>query len=202
MMMMIKQPSIRAQQQPLRQTPAAAALMLLLMLAASPATQAQTIKPGLWEIQMQPQLSPERQAAMAQAQKQMAGMPAEQRKMMEDMMAKNGIRANLATGAVTMKVCITPEQAAANELPVDEKGKCSHQVQRSGKQIQTRFNCSEPPMQGESTTTLNSAESYSTQMSMVSQAKGKSETMSMSGSGQWLGSQCGNVAPLQAPGRK
>ena len=68
-------------------------LCAALLLAGSALAQAQSIKPGLWEVKMQPQLSPERQAAMAQAQQQLAQMPAEQRKMMEEMMAKSGVNA-------------------------------------------------------------------------------------------------------------
>ena len=173
-------------------------LLASALLLGAQAAQAQNIKPGLWENKMQTQLSPERQAMMAEAQKQMNAMPAEQRKMIQDMMAKQGISADTSSGMVTMKVCITPEQAALNELPVDDKGKCKYQIQRNGKQIQSQFNCSDPQIVGEGTATINSAESYSSTMRATTQLNGKSEVMSMTGQGRWLGSDCGGIAPMKS----
>ncbi len=173
-------------------------LLAAVLVLATQTAQAQNIKPGLWENQMQPQLSPERQAMMAEAQKQMSAMSAEQRKMIQDMMAKNGINADIGAGVVTLKVCISPEQAALNELPIDSKGKCRHQTQRSGKQIQTQFTCSEPQISGESTATILSPESYSSTTRATTQVNGKGETMSLTGHGRWLGSDCGGIAPMRA----
>ncbi|MCV2362702.1 DUF3617 domain-containing protein [Paucibacter sp. DJ1R-11] len=172
-------------------------LCAALLLAGSALAQAQAIKPGLWEIKMNPQLSPERQAAMAQAQQQLAQMPAEQRKMMEEMMAKAGVNANLATGAVTLKVCITPEQAALNQLPVSSQGNCKHQLERKGAQILNRFSCSEPELSGEGTTTLSSAEAYSSNMNSTTRVGGKTETMSVQSQGRWLSGDCGGIAPMK-----
>ena len=51
-------------------------------------------------------------AAMAQMQKQMAAMSPEQRKMVEDMMAKKGMQMGAAPGGgMAVKVCLTPEMA-------------------------------------------------------------------------------------------
>lgn len=170
-----------------------------LLLTGSALAQAQNIKPGLWEIKMNPQLSPERQAAMAQAQQQLAQMPAEQRKMMEEMMAKAGVSANLATGAMTIKVCITPEQAALNQLPVSSQGSCKHQVERKGAQILNRFSCSDPDISGEGTSTLSSAEAYSSSMSSTARVGGKSETTTVQSQGRWQGADCGGIAPMKTP---
>ncbi|MEJ6004935.1 DUF3617 domain-containing protein [Paucibacter sp. AS339] len=173
-------------------------LLSLALLAGATAAQAQNIRPGLWENQLQPQLSPERQAMMVEAQKQMNAMPAEQRKMIQDMMAKNGINADLNSGQVSLKVCITPEQAALNELPLDQKGKCKYDVQRKGNQIQAHFNCSDPQLSGDSTATLNGPESYRSTTRTTALVNGKSETMSMTGQGRWLSADCGNIAPMQS----
>ncbi|MCV2367898.1 DUF3617 domain-containing protein [Paucibacter oligotrophus] len=173
-------------------------LLAAVLLSGVQAALAQNIKPGLWENKMQPQLSPERQAMMAEAQKQMSAMPAEQRKMIQDMMDKQGISADIGSGLVTMKVCITPEQAALNELPIDDKGKCQYQIQRHGKQIQSQFTCSDPQISGESSATINSAESYSSTMRATTLMNGKSEAMTMTGQGRWLGTDCGGIAPMKS----
>ena len=53
----------------------------LLLLAALPA-HAQTMKPGLWEVNNKLGGSPEMDKAMAQMQEQMANLPPAQRKAM------------------------------------------------------------------------------------------------------------------------
>ena len=95
------------------------------------------------------------------------------------MMAKSGVKANMASGEVTLKVCITPEQAALNQLPESNPGNCKHQLERKGAQILNRFSCIEPELSGEGTTTLSSPEAYRSTMSTVSRAGGKSETISV-----------------------
>lgn len=71
-------------------TACAPALGLLFLLA--PPVAAQSLKPGLWEINNKMQSSSGQvEKAMAEAQKQMAAMPPEQRKLMQDMMAKQGV---------------------------------------------------------------------------------------------------------------
>jgi len=172
-------------------------LCAALLLAGSALAQAQNIKPGLWEVKMQPQLSPERQAMLAKAQQQLAQMPTEQRQMMEEMMAKSGVKANMASGEVTLKVCITPEQAALNQLPESNPGNCKHQLERKGAQILNRFSCIEPELSGEGTTTLSSPEAYRSTMSTVSRAGGKSETISVQSQGRWLSGDCGGIAPMK-----
>eukprot|EP01036_Dinobryon_divergens_P043480 gene43480-57883_t len=80
---------------------------------------AQNIKPGLWEITNQMQGAPgsKADAAMAQMQKQMAAMSPEQRKMVEDMMAKKGLQiGSTPGGGMAVKVCVTPEMAARNDV--------------------------------------------------------------------------------------
>ena len=68
-------------------------LAAALVLAAS-AASAQSLKPGLWEIshKMQTSGNAKGQDAMAQMNQQMATMPPEQRKKIEEMMAKDGAR--------------------------------------------------------------------------------------------------------------
>ncbi|RZJ04460.1 MAG: DUF3617 family protein, partial [Rubrivivax sp.] len=110
---------------------------LLLAGLAVGVSQAQTMKPGLWEFKQTPQLDPARQAQMAQAQKAMESVPPEQRKMVEQMMTKNGVSMNMAGGVITIKTCVTKEQAERNMAPVNQSGKCTQDVKRSDNTIQT-----------------------------------------------------------------
>ncbi|MCB2028402.1 MAG: DUF3617 family protein, partial [Rhodoferax sp.] len=60
----------------------------LLTLFAALQVQAQNLQPGLWELTSTMHSgSGQMEKAMAEAQKQMAALPPEQRKMMQDMMA-------------------------------------------------------------------------------------------------------------------
>lgn len=170
---------------------------VLALLAASGPALSQTMKPGLWELRQQPQqLDAKRQAQMEQAQQKMAALPAEQRKMMEQMMASRGVNIDVAAGgAVTIKACVSKEQAERNEPPLADQGQCSHQSQRSGNVIRTKFQCNEPAAEGESEVTLNGSEGFSSKTRVTQQSKGKPETMTIQGEARWLGADCGTLKP-------
>ena len=175
------------------------ALLLLASLAGlSPiSSHAQTMKPGLWEFKQTPQLDPARQAQMAQAQKAMENMPAEQRKMVEQMMAQRGVSMNMAGGVITLKTCITKEQAERNMAPVNHQGNCTQDVKRSGSVIQTHFVCTDPASEGDATVTLRGSEGFTNDVTIRSQRQGKTETTKVSGEGRWLGADCGDVQPTK-----
>jgi hypothetical protein len=161
---------------------------------AAPALAAPSMKPGLWEFKSQMH-SPDgkMEQAMAQAQKQMAAMAPEQRKMMEDMMAKHGVSMN--GSGVTAKVCVTKEMAARNEAPVQTQGNCT--TSRSpmvGNAMKMHFTCTHPASSGEGEITFHGDNAYHMHMTMT----GGNRTMSMDADGRFLGSDCGSIAPMDA----
>lgn len=178
-------------------------LLACATLLIAVTTHAQSMKPGLWEITNQMQGAPgsKADAAMAQMQKQMAAMSPEQRKMVEDMMAKKGMQMGAAPGGgMAVKVCLTPEMAARNEVAPTQQGSCTHTPSpRTGNTQKFAFTCTQPPSRGEGQITFTSAEAYSMAMKTVATIKGKEETMDMQANGKWLGSDCGTVKPLAAP---
>lgn len=172
----------------------------LLALAAATA-HAQNIKPGLWEISNQMQGSGQMGDAMAKAQKQMESMPPEQRKMMQDMLAKQGVQMGApgAGGGMTVKVCMTQEMVDRNEVGRQQPG-CTHTYgQRSGNTMKFSWVCTQPPSSGEGQVTFTSAEAYSMKMTSTSTVHGKPEKMDMQTSGRWLGGDCGGIKPLGMP---
>lgn len=173
------------------------AVLLLAGLAAS-AAHAQNMKPGLWEFKQTPQLDPTHQAQMAQAQKAMESMPAEQRQMMEKMMASRGINVSMSGGAITIKTCVTKEQAERNMAPVTHQGNCTQDVKRSGSTIQTHFVCTDPASEGDATVTLRGNEGFTNDVTVRHIRQGKTEVTKISGEGRWLGSDCGDVKPMQS----
>ncbi len=84
------------------------ALTLLSLATALPAS-AQSMRPGLWEITNQMSSGDNKmQEQMAMVQKQMASMPPDQRKMMEEMMAKHGASMPVMDkDGMHIKACVT-----------------------------------------------------------------------------------------------
>ena len=177
------------------------AATLLALIAASTA-HAQSTKPGLWEMTNKMGGNAQMDSAMAEAQKQMAAMPPDQRKMMEEMMAKQGINMPTAKsgGAMGIKICITPEMAARNEMPNQQDGDCTTTItSRSGSTMKAKFVCTEPPMTGEGTYTFSGDTAYTADIKMRTTQNGKPENMTIQASGKWLSSSCGAIKPLVAP---
>ena len=177
-----------------------------VLLATSAATaSAQTMKPGLWEIATQMQGgSGEMAGAMAQAQKQMESMPPEQRKMMQDMMAKQGVQTGASGGGgMTVKICMTQEMVDRNEVSARQganPGDCTHtNSPRVGNTMKFSFVCTKPPSSGEGQVTFTSPEAYSMKMTTTGTMRGKPEKMEMQTAGRWLGANCGTVKPLAMP---
>ncbi len=178
-----------------------AASVLALMLLASPLASAQNLKPGLWEISNKMQSgSGQLEKGMAEMQKQMAAMPPEQRKMMQDMMAKQGVALGAGgPGNMVAKICMTKDMVERNDLP-SQQGDCkSTSSPRSGNTMKMSFVCTQPPSSGEGTVTFVSPEAYSMKMAMKSTVQGKAETMTMDGGGKWLSADCGVVKPMVGP---
>lgn len=170
----------------------------LLLAGLAGLAQAQTMKPGLWEFKQTPQLDPARQAQLAQAQKAMESMPPERRAMIEQMMAKNGVSVNMAGGVITVKTCITQEQAERNLAPLSQHGNCTQESKRSGNVIQTHFVCTDPASEGDATVTLRGSEAFTNDITIRHQRQGKTEVAKINGEGRWLGADCGDVQPMKS----
>jgi len=160
--------------------------------------QAQTMKPGLWEMQTRMQSSSgEIEKAMAQMQQQMAAMTPEQRKMMQDMMGKHGVGMGAGgPGGMSVKICMTKEMVERNEIPVQEGDCRSTQSPRSGNTMKFSFSCTKPPSSGEGEVTFVSPQAYTTKVTVNTTATGKAERMTMDGQGKWLGAECGAIKPV------
>lgn len=160
--------------------------------------QAQTIKPGLWEMNQKMGGSPQMDQAMAQMQQQMASMPPAQRKQMEEMLAKQGMSMPSAGagGGMAMKMCITPEMAAKQDMPMQSEGDCTSTVtSRSANALKMNFVCKKPPSSGEGTYTFTGDTAYTMKMVMNTTHQGKPQTTTLDGTGKWLSADCGSVKP-------
>lgn len=158
---------------------------------------AQAMKPGLWEIANRMQMGAQMDQQMAQVQQQMAALPPEQRKMMEQMMASQGIKLGAGgPGAVNLQVCVTREMAQRNEIP-PAQGDCRNSVSpRVGNAMKFTFVCTAPPANGEGEVTFLGPEAYTVNMTVNTLSQGRQEKISMQGSGKWLSADCGSVKPM------
>lgn len=176
------------------------AALLLCTLAIPALAHAQSTKPGLWEMTQKMGGNAEMDQAMAQMQKQMAGMSPAERKMMQDMLAKQGMAmpAPAAGGGMTVKMCITPEMAAKQDLPVQTEGECTTTVtSRSANVVKMNFVCKNPPSTGEGTYTFQGDSAYTMKMLMKTTHQGKPQNVTLDGQGKWVAANCGNVKPLK-----
>ena len=171
-----------------------------LAVAAAPAS-AQTMKPGLWEITNKMGGSPEMDQAMAQLQQQMANMPPEQRKMMEDMMAKKGMgMGGVSPGGIVVKACITKEMAERNQMPMQHSGDCTNAISdKTSSGMKMKFICTNPPSSGEGQFSFMGDSAYTMKMKISTAGQGKPQVTTVDGSGKWVTSDCGNITPMAAP---
>ena len=173
----------------------------LAATVAFSAAQAQTMKPGLWEMTSKVGGNPQMDQAMAEMQKQMAAMSPEQRKMMEGMMGKQGMGMGAAAGGgFAIKACITKEMAERNQMPTQQQGDCTNTISdKTSSSMKMKFTCTNPPSNGEGQVTFSGDGAYSTKMKINSAIDGKAQTMTVDGSGKWLGADCGSVKPVVMP---
>jgi hypothetical protein len=174
------------------------AVCIATLTLGAMAAHAQSTRPGLWEINSKMGGNPEMEAAMAQMQQQMASMSPEQRKMMQDMMAKQGMSMGAGPGGgMQVKVCLTPEMAARQDLPTQTEGDCTTTItSRSAAGMKMNFVCKNPPSTGEATYTFAGDSAYTMKMAMNSVQQGKPQTVTIDAQGKWLAKDCGTIKPM------
>ena len=180
--------------------PASIAAWSLMAIVSAPVF-AQSTAPGLWQIENKMGGNPEMERAMAQMQAQMAAMPPAQRKQLEAMMGQKGVSIGAgAGGAIAVKMCITPEMAAKQQLPTQTEGDCTSKIDsRSGNTMQFSFTCTNPPSSGSGSYTFTSDKAYTMNMAFKSMPSGKPHNMTMNAKAQWLSGDCGNIKPIALP---
>jgi hypothetical protein len=170
-----------------------AALAAFVAFGAHAQTQ---LKPGLWEqvgtIKSQ---SGQIEKAMAEAQAQIAKLPPEQRRQIEQMMAERGV--GIGNGATTVRLCLTAADVAQGNIPV-QSGDCTQKVlNRDGNVTKVSFTCqTEPPVSGEGEVRVISPTSNLMTATVLTQVNGQPEKLDTTQKGTWLGDDCGSIKPL------
>ena len=176
---------------------AAAAVAWPLLAAAEPAP----LKPGLWEMKMQRD-GVDASAQMQQMQEQMKNMSPEQREMVQKMMKQHGVSIE---GGGVFKVCMTKEsmdQDAWHQQSQRESG-CKTQTTRGGKVWKWHQSCPAPnASESDGEATFVSDTQYTMKTSTTLDDGGQKKTHTMTGSGTWLGADCGDIKPALPPKKK
>ncbi|UUY09508.1 DUF3617 domain-containing protein [Pseudomonas sp. J452] len=161
---------------------------LLLGLCLLPAlASAEQIRPGLWEftsnLQSDGQAMPDMQEMLGQLQ----NLPPEQRQMMEQMMAKQGVK----LGGAGVQLCLSEAQAKAHDIPLqDPESGCTHEITERGADVwKFRFTC--PDGQGEGETRFEGDTAFSTQVNGVYGGR----QSSMHSQARWVSADCGGLLP-------
>lgn len=183
----------------------AASFFLFAALAAG-ATQAQGtggLKPGLWEsrttkMQLNGQDMLKQMAAVqAQMRQSLAAMPPEQRKKMEGMLAQQG------GDGMTQRLCVSAEMAAREQavVPRPAQAECEPpKFQRNGHRTSFEVSCKQAGggtarVKGESVVTGDTVSTKAE--TRGTDPGGAPHTMLVETQMKYLGSDCGQVKPVE-----
>lgn len=168
-------------------------LMLILAILAAGQAVAQTIKPGLWEVNSKVKTgNAQTDQALSAALAQLAAMPPAQRAQMEAVMAQNGISMPKAgsDGGITLTACVTPEMAARKELPLNQKGKCTSTQEPVAGGLNVSFVCTDPASSGKGQIRFNGDSAYSMTMNVTNNSGTGPQSATVESAGRWLGATC------------
>ncbi|HNT40289.1 MAG TPA: DUF3617 domain-containing protein [Rubrivivax sp.] len=160
---------------------------------------AQKIAPGLWEIRSNMSSGDGKlQQQMAEMQKQMAQLPPEQRKMMEEVLARQGMGMDVSKGMPTVRICVSKEQAERDVPPMELDSQCRFErFQRRGSTMRFAFVCTDPAGRGEGEIKFQGDKAYTSHMtSETTVGKGRVERMTIDQQSRWISADCGKLKPL------
>lgn len=194
-------------------------LMGLLATGAAFPTQADTLKvdmkPGLWEHRItlvggndMAAQTEQMQKAMEEVKKQMAGLPPEQRKMMEEMMAQQGMKfsdqgvsmqnnkVQISKDGTIVKQCVTQAQIDKGYLP-ETGDECKPTITQISKtKFKTTYTCTgQQNVTGEGNIEFTSPTQYKGKSHFITNNDGKSQRYETEQTGSWLSSDCGDIEP-------
>lgn len=159
-------------------------------MAAMPA-HAQRTAPGLWEIKIeQTHADGEIAKQLAEAKRQLASMPPEARAMMAQMLSQQGLSLD-DNGGVTVRICMTPEDAERAGIPQHHED-CDYEIlERGADRLRARIQCrDEGRTRGEGEVRFEGDRAYRGSFDVESRMDGKPMRMKMTQQARWLAEDC------------
>ena len=172
---------------------------LILACACAQAAHGAALKPGLWEMTSKvAAATPETMQALAMAQQQMATLPPEQRRAIDQMLAQHGVTMQLAEGGgVKVNFCLSKEQAENPRLPSGQPGQCDTTQTPVPGGLNIAFRCSRPQSSGTGQVIFEGDSGYTMRMNVDSKVQGQAQNMTVESAGRWLSSDCGGTPPVR-----
>lgn len=163
-----------------------AACLFAALLSTPALAQQIPVKPGLWEHKMALRSESGRvEVALEIARTQMALLPVEQRRMVEDTIRQQGLQVDWVNQ--TFQNCITEEEVQSGRFSFAENGGCEQtSVRNKGFVTEIEFVCS----QGQGELTLEDGTQYTGTSSMTLNFGGFVENATATHSGRWVGASC------------
>ncbi len=171
-------------------------IVLLAYLMITPNAEAfLNMKPGLWEVKTKMKTLSGDQDPMARMKQSMAKMPPEQRKQIEEMMAKHGLSIN----GSTIKICYTKDMlkdAEAMAKNHQQRAGCTNRIiNQTSTNFSMSFSC-EDGSNGTGNWAIHGNESYDGVIKFTDK-KGKHSEINHTA--KFISSDCGEVKPLVIP---
>lgn len=147
--------------------------------------------PGLWEFSSDEiEVNGMQMPGVAEMIEQMEDLPPEQKKMMEDMLAEQGVE----LGARGMRICLSEAQVKSRKLPFQDEPGCSQEVTEQTERNWTfTFQCDDAKGRGE--TRLISEREVSSLIESEYRVGDQQGISSMKSQGKWVSTDCGSLEP-------
>lgn len=155
--------------------------------------QAAPIQPGLWEFSSRNvEVDGQEMPGMNEMLEQLQNLPPEQRKMMEDMLAAQGVQ----LGGQGVRICLSEAQVNAEALPFNDQPDCTQEItERSERRWKFSFSCPEASGQGE--TRFISEREFVSVMETSYSVGGEQGSSRMESHARWIGEDCGTLKPAK-----
>lgn len=166
-------------------------LCTVALLAAAAPAFALDMRPGLWEMSSDDiQVNGTEMPGMAEIVEQMKALPPEQRKMMEDMLAAQGV----GLGTAGVRMCLSAEQVKSRELPFQDEPGCRQEVNEQTDNL-WRFSFECPDAKGTGETRLISDREVVSVIDSQYRTGTQEGSSRMQSRGRWLSDDCGTLKP-------
>ncbi len=157
------------------------------------AASAPPIKPGLWQMHSEREVNGQKAPDPSE---HMKNLPPEVRAKMQAMMKERGVDISGGAGVGSPKICLSKESLDQGAWQ-REQGGCQTTYSAQDKQLWKWHSvCSEPPSEVDGEARFTDPEHYTVETRMKMQGKGANQTMHMTIRAEWLGADCGDVAPV------
>lgn len=163
------------------------------VLSCTLPAQAAPILPGLWEFSSRNvEVDGQQMPGMSEMLEQLQNLPADQRKMMEDMLAAQGVQ----LGGQGVHICLSEAQVNAETLPFSDQPDCTQEIiERSERLWKFRFQCPDASGQGE--TRFISEREFISVMETRYSVGSEQGSSRLESQARWLGEDCGTLKPAQ-----